>query len=104
MELISQLLGYIFMYLVFRPILFVLQAIMGLLISETSPRNKRLKWVGVVMLIVGCIALSVCWLGPQMLPLYLVALYAFGFVLLAAASAIGYELEKQTLKMKSPSN
>ena len=103
MELLSQLLGYIFMYLILRPILFVLQAIMGLLVSETSPRNKTRKWVGVALLIVGCMALSICWFGPQMLPFYLVSLYALGFVLLAAASAIGYELEKQTVKMKSPS-
>ncbi len=102
MELLGELFGKLLMYMVFRPVVFVCQAISGLLIAEVDPGNQRRKFMAIVMLLVGCILFGISWFLSGLSIYVCLVLYAFGFGLLAAASNIGYRLEIEALRSKDP--
>ena len=102
MELLCQLFGALLAYMVFRPVVFVCQAISGMLIAEVGPRNQRRKFLAVVMLLVGCILLLFSWFMPGLSIYACLVLYAIGFGLLATASSIGYRLEIESLRSREP--
>ena len=93
-----ELIGYLVGTLVLEPVIFVFQAIVGVLAAGDSPKDRRDRNLVIAFTLAGVVAISV----PLLLALpgwrWALGFLVSGFVLLGVASRIGYSLERRRLE------